>query len=433
MNESIWTVTQTLPSFPRLQTDLKTDVLVIGGGIAGLLCAYLLQHAGADYALVEANRIGSGVSRNTTAKITSQHGLVYHKLLRQFGREAAQLYYRANEDALAQYRALSRSLDFDFTEEDNFVYSIDDRRKLEKELDALRKIGVSAGFSQNLPLPFPAAGAVQFPHQAQMHPLKFLSGIAQNLNIYEHTRVLEFLPGYVRTSGGSIRAKKIIVATHFPFLNKHGSYFLKLYQQRSYVLALENAPRIPGMYVDERNAGLSFRRYGNALLLGGCGHRTGKQSGAWQMLSDFALHNYPDARITHRWAAQDCMSLDGMPYIGQYAKTMPALYVATGFNKWGMSSAMAAARLLTDLVLERDNPYAALFSPSRTLLRPQLAVNAIESALHLLMPTVPRCPHLGCALKWNRQEHSWDCPCHGSRFSEEGTVLNNPANGDLKR
>ncbi|MBE6955005.1 MAG: FAD-dependent oxidoreductase [Ruminococcaceae bacterium] len=433
MNESIWTKTQTLPSFPRLETDVKTDVLVIGGGIAGILCAYLLQQAGVDYTLVEAGRICCGVSRNTTAKITSQHGLVYHKLLRQFGLEAAQLYYRANEEALAQYRDISRSLDFDFTEEDSFIYSMDDRGKVEKELDALQKIGAKADFAQKLPLPFSVAGAVQFPHQAQMHPLKFLAGLTPGLNIHEHTRVLEFLPGCIRTNGGSIRAKKVIVATHFPFLNKHGSYFLKLYQQRAYVLALENTPHIQGMYADERDDGLSFRQHGDTLLLGGCGQRTGKRSGGWQHLSDFALHNYPGCTITHRWAAQDCMSLDGMPYIGQYAKTTPDLFVATGFNKWGMSSAMVAARLLRDLVLERDNPFSALFSPSRTILRPQLAANAFESTLHLLMPTVPRCPHLGCALKWNRQEHSWDCPCHGSRFSEDGTVLNNPANGDLKR
>ena len=139
---------------------------------------------------------------------------------------------------------------------------------------------------------------------------------------------------------------------------------------------------------------------------------------------------WPDCRERFRWSAQVCMTLDGVPYIGPYSKGTVGLYVATGFNKWGMTSSMAAAAVLTDLVLERKNPYSELFSPSRTMLRPQLAVNSLESALGILTPTVPRCPHMGCALKYNAAEHSWDCPCHGSRFGEDGTLIDNPATGD---
>ena len=431
--DSIWTQSAQLPKFEALKEDRKTDVLIIGGGITGLLCAYMLEQAGVEYTLVEAGRICRGITKDTTAKITVQHGLIYHRLLREFGVEKAGMYLIANRKALEKYHFLCSAVDCDYQERNSAVYAREDRREIEKELDALQKIGFPAKLAVQLPLPFPIAGAVCFEGQAQFHPLKFLAFIAQGLCVFENTRVLEVMPGAAVTEHGTIKAEKMIVATHFPFLNKHGSYFLKLYQHRSYVLALKNAPEIRDMYVDMSDGGLSFRSFGDRLLLGGGGHRTGKTGGGWRELERFASRAYPGAQITQRWATQDCMSLDGVPYVGQYSKRTPNLYVATGFNKWGMTSAMAAAMLLVDLVLERHNPFAELFSPSRTMLRPQLAVNAAESALHLLTPTVPRCPHMGCALKYNRQEYSWDCPCHGSRFAQDGQLLDNPATGDKKR
>ena len=432
MQNSVWAEGVTLPKFPTLKGDLQTDVLIIGGGLAGILCAHSLARAGVDHALIEADTICAGVSRNTTAKITSQHGFIYGRLLRAFGPESARLYYEAGQAALKQYRKLAQSIDCDFEAKDNFIYSADPHR-LEKELTDLHELGIPALFAKELPLPLPAAGAIRFPDQAQFHPMKLISGLAKGLNIYEHTRALAFAGNQVLTDHGRITASKIIVATHFPMLNKHGSYFLKMYQERSYVLALEGAGDVDGMYLDEETGGLSFRNYGKYLLLGGGGHRTGKQGGGWTTLERFAEAHYPHARQVCRWATQDCMTLDGVPYIGRYSKRTPELYVATGFNKWGMTSSMAAAAVLTDLVQEKENPYAALFSPSRSILRPQLLCNALEATVHLLTPTAPRCPHLGCALKWNKQEHSWDCPCHGSRFTEDGALLDNPATGPLKR
>lgn len=428
---SVWTQTADLPRFKPLQTDLKTDVLIIGGGMAGLLCAFHLSRAGVDYALVEADRICSGITKNTTAKITSQHGLIYDKLIRTFGRGKAQLYLEANQTALEQYRIICQNMDCEFEEKDSFVYSFS-RQEIDKELAALFQVGFHAEFVSELPLPFSVAGAVRFPKQAQFHPLKFAAAVSKNLNIFEQTKVLELLPGKAVTSGGTISAEKMIIATHFPILNKHGGYFLKLYQNRSYVMALENAPEIDGMYINGQEKGLSFRNYDGLLLLGGGGHRTGKKGGGWRELEHFVHQYYPDARETARWATQDCMSLDGVPYIGQYSKTTPNLYVATGFNKWGMTSSMAAALLLRDIVLGRDNPYKELFSPSRTVLRPQLLFNGMESVLGLLTPTVPRCPHMGCALKYNAQERSWDCPCHGSRFGKDGMLIDGPATDDKR-
>ena len=425
--DSIWVKTAQMPRFDPLQADIKTDVLVVGGGIAGLLCAYSLSRAGVDCVLIEANRLCSGVTKNTTAKITSQHGLIYHKLVREFGVESARLYLAANQAALEQYRSLCQGLDCDFEEKDAFVYSRRGREKLEKELAALRKLGFDAQFVTKLPLPFPIAGAIRFQHQAQFHPLKFLAAIAKDLRVFERTKLVKITPEGAITTGGTITAGRTVIATHFPMLNTHGSYYLKLYQNRSYVLALQNAPAVDGMYIDEDEKGLSFRGYQDLLLLGGGSHRTGKKGGGWQELEAFAQRHYPDCKITARWATQDCMSLDGVPYAGQYSAHTPGLYVTAGFNKWGMTGSMTAAMLLTDALLGRKKPYAAVFNPSRSILRPQLALNGVEAVFNLLTPTAPRCPHMGCALRYNPQEHSWDCPCHGSRFAGDGALLDNPA------
>ena len=432
MMDSLWADTA-LPSFPSLEQDAKTDVLIIGGGLAGLLCAYALVQAGVQCLLIEADTICSGITRNTTAKLTVQHGLIYDRLLRQFGPDAARSYWKANDAALKRYRQLCKVFPCDFEEKPSYVYSVSSPDKLERELRALEEIGVRAEYTGKPPLPFQVAGAVKLERQAQFHPLKFAAGIARDLPVREHTAVRAFQGNTVVTDRGSIRAEKIIVATHFPLLNKHGGYFLKLYQHRSYVLALDGGPTLDGMYVDEAEGGLSFRNHQGYLLLGGGAHRTGSQGGAWRELEAFASAHYPQSREVCRWAAQDCMSLDGIPYIGQYGRHTPALFVATGFNKWGMTSSMAAAMLLCDLVLGRKNPYAEVFSPSRTSLRPRLFSNMAKATVNLLTPTSPRCPHMGCALKWNPQEHSWDCPCHGSRFTGEGKLLDNPATGDLKR
>ena len=187
------------------------------------------------------------------------------------------------------------------------------------------------------------------------------------------------------------------------------------------------------MYVDEDQKGLSFRSYQNLLLIGGGAHRTGKHGGNWTEVNRYANAFYPDAVLECEWAAQDCMSLDGIPYIGQYSKHTPDLYVATGFNKWGMTSAMVAAMILCDMVQGKQNDFAPVYSPSRSILKPQLVINGMESMVNLLTPTTKRCPHLGCALKWNPAEHSWDCPCHGSRFDEDGALLDNPATGGWKK
>jgi len=430
--KSVWQTTSTRIHFDAMKGDRSTDVLIIGGGIAGILCAYKLQGAGVNCLLVEATELCGGITQNTTAKITLSHGLHYDKMIRRFGEESARLYAQAQTNAIAEYARLCRVIDCDFETRDSYVYSLIDRKKIEREVAALNRIGVKAAYSDASELPFATEGAVRVTEQAQFHPLKFLFSIAQSLPICEHTKVTELTPHAAVTNRGKIKFQKLIIATHFPMLNKHGLYPIKLYQHRSYVIALKNAQKVSGMYVDESDTGLSFRPYGELLLLGGGGHRTGKQGGCWQELQAFAKKYYPNATLAGKWATQDCMTLDGIPYIGQYAKTTPNVFVATGFCKWGMTNAMTAASILCDLVRGKQNPYAQVFSPSRTVLRPQLAANLLNSAVGLLTPTTPRCPHLGCALKYNPNEHTWDCPCHGSRFTEQGKLIDNPATDDCR-
>jgi len=431
--KSIWNDHIKTSKFNQLQEDIKTDVLIIGGGICGILCAYMLKNEGVDCVVVEADKICSGITGSTTAKITFQHGLIYDRIISKYGKEKAQLYYESQKRALEKYKMISSEIADDFEVCNSFVYSLKTREAIEKEVEALNAIGCRAEFCEKTELPFKVAGAVKVESQAKFHPLKFAHELAKDLKIYENTKVLELNKQTAITNRGRIFAKKIIVATHFPFINHHGSYFLKMYQHRSYVLALKNAPNVKDMYVDEEKKGLSFRSYKDLLLIGGGSHRTGSHGGGWEELRKAKEKYYPHSVEEMAWATQDCMTLDSIPYIGRYSGFSQDLYVATGFNKWGMTSSMVSAMILTDMICGRRNEYEDVYSPSRSIIHAQTAVNLFESVKGLLTPTVPRCPHMGCALKYNKHEHSWDCPCHGSRFDEDGNIINNPANEDMKK
>lgn len=303
--ESVWSHNTNLPSFESLKEDKKTDVLIIGGGIAGILCAYMLHQAGVNYMLAESECICSGITKNTTAKLTSQHGLIYNKILRRFGAEKAKMYLDANEDAINKYRALcgqgstkdgAPPIDCCFEEKPSFVYTVNSPAKIEREFSALEKIGFKAEPDDWLPLPFQISASIKFSRQAQFDPLRFIGHICRDLNIFEHTRITEIEGNTAHANGHKIDANNIIVATHFPFLNKHGSYFIKMYQQRSYVIALESAPDVKGMYIGESDDRLSFRNFGDLLLMGGGGHKTGKAGGGFDELKKTTERYYPQSR-----------------------------------------------------------------------------------------------------------------------------------------
>lgn len=425
--ESLWQDTTSKTRYPKLKKDIATQVLVIGGGMAGVLCARALQQAGKDVVLVEAREIGCGITARTTAVLTAQHDMLYTDMVRRFGESAAKAYLQANLNAVADFRRLSREIHCDYEEKPSIQFSTSKSDILETEAKVVQKLGFPAKFQTTVPLHIDVAGAVLYPGMGQFHPLKFLDKAVEKLAIYENSRVLQLDGTTAQCTQGSIQAEQIVVATHFPFINRHGFYFLKLYQNRSYVLALENAPD-PGATLAELNGqGLYFRRYGDLLLLGGGDHRTGKRGDGLSYLRYYAKRYFPDSKQRYAWANQDCMTLDGLPYVGRYCPNTPNVYVATGFNAWGMTNSMVAANLITDMICGKQNPLEQVLRPNRSMLHMQLFLNLGSTIADFAIPTTKRCPHLGCALRWNPYEHSWDCPCHGSRFAEDGTLLDTPA------
>jgi len=466
---------------PSLQKNIQTEVAVIGAGLAGILIAYMLQQRGLSVVVLECNEAGSGMTKNTTAKITSQHGLIYHKLMMYKGEERAREYAWANQRALDKFEEMINNLQIncDYEKLPNYIYSLDNELKIRQEVEAAKKLGLPARFVKETTLPFHVKAAIRFDGQAQFHPLKFLDAVAKELTIYEHTRVTEIQSnGLINTDKGSVKAKKIVIATHYPFINVPGYYFLRMHQEREYLIALDRCAkkekiRLDGMYLDADQQGFTFRNYKNYLLLGGASHRAGqyKPLNAYAKLEKAARQWFPDCKIKYTWSNQDCMTPDSVPYIGSYSVNIRNIYVATGFNKWGMSGAMVAAMILSDMIMGRDNKYKRVFDPrrlmfsgSKTFLKDTAIITKSLLAEHLSIPhdklkdiqkgkagvinydgqrvgvyrdmqdnyffVSTKCPHLGCSLEWNPNELTWDCPCHGSRFDYQGKLINNPAMRD---
>jgi Glycine/D-amino acid oxidases (deaminating) len=476
--ESIWNHEIELPAAEPLTTDLSVDVCVIGAGMAGLLTAYFLQEIGFKAVVIDADRIAGGVTQNTTAKITSQHGLIYNKMLHGLGEEKTKEYAYANQLAIQKYKDLitQKSIDCYFETLPSYLYSLDDAKAIEAEIEAARRAGIAADYVQDLPLPFKVAGAEKFSGQAQFHPLKFIASISRELTIYGRTMAQKVEENTVFTEKGKISARFIVIATHYPFINTPGFYFMKVHQQRSYVLALRNAMQISGIFRDVNENGFSFRNYRDMLLLGGGNHRTGENDsgGKYNLLRQAKRNWFPQSEEICAWSAQDCMTLDSIPYIGQYSLATPNLYVATGFNKWGMTGSMVSAMILSSLIAGIKCDYAEVFSPQRIDIAAsakkflentaevaqgltkeffeipaeklteiqngragiveykgqKMGVYRTESGEVYIVST--RCTHMGCQLAWNPDEKSWDCPCHGSRFDYQGNLIGGPAMKEVR-
>ena len=474
--ESIWSKTCEIPKRLPLDSDIEADVTVIGGGMAGILTAYQLECAGVRTVVLEAGQIGGGQTRNTTAKITSQHGMFCHDFIEKKGRDAAGQYVRANQAAVEEYKRIveEERIDCDLEEKDSYVYSRDEK-KLKDEAEAAAELRIEASFEPRIEIPVSCAGAVRFARQAQFHPLKFIRALAEKLTIYEDSPVKEVGEHLVKTPCGSVRAGKIVFATHYPFVNFPGMYFTRMHQERSYVLTLENTEPINGMYIGDGKDTLSFRQFDRYLLFGGEGHRTGEnkeggkyEGGSYAGLREAAGKLYPQSREAAFWSAQDCITADNVPFIGRYASDRPDWFVATGFQKWGMTSSMVSAMIIRDMICGTENPWAEVFSPSRFSAEeiPQImkdsgkAVKGLTKRFfHIPDETSARlapghgavvetesgkagvyktedqkiykvdivCPHLGCELVWNPDEKTWDCPCHGSRFNYKGNLIEGPA------
>lgn len=470
---SLWKDTTTFLNRVSLKGDIRTDVAIIGGGLAGILTAHFLEQAGRKCVVLEAGQTGSGQTGNTTAKVTSQHGLVYDKLIQSVGQKRAQQYADVNQEAIERYRILIRKygIDCDWKERTAYLYTTQDDRNLREEYQAARKLNLPAELTEKTELPFQITSALRFTGQASFHPLKFLQKMAEMVTVYEETKVLSAKPHLLVTNRGNVQAEQIVFAGHYPFQLRPGYYFLRMHQERSYVLGLTNVLPFTGMYLGVDGDGLSLRQAGNVLLFGGGGHRTGdgERGNPYEYLYRKAEQYFPHGKIAYQWSAQDCIPLDGIPYIGQFGKRTDGWFVATGFQKWGMTTSMAAAMVLTDLMCGRRSPYAEVFSPQRGNVAASAKTFLEEgkyAVFHLAKEkfTFPKetledirpgtggvveyegkkagvykaengklyfvsvkCPHLGCQLAWNQAEKSWDCPCHGSRYDYKGNLLDGPA------
>ncbi|MHB8130016.1 MAG: FAD-dependent oxidoreductase [Mobilitalea sp.] len=467
---------------PSLQGDINTEVAVIGAGLAGILTAYLLQERGISVVVLECKEAGSGITKNTTAKITSQHGLIYRKLLMYKGEERTWEYAMANQKAIENYEEIINRLDIDCDYEimPNYIYTLDNDLRIKQEVEAAKKVGLPAVYTRDTTLPFQVMAAVRFDHQAQFHPLKFLDAVAKKLTIYEHTRVTEVCKeGLIITDKGRVKAKSIVIATHYPFINVPGYYFFKIHQERHYLTALEGwdtekKARLDGMYLDADPEGFTFRNYKDYLIFGSGNHRTGqyKPLDAYEKIEAAAREWYPNAKIKYTWSAQDCITPDSIPYIGKYSINTNNIYVATGFNKWGMTSAMVSAMIISDMITGKVNEYQKVFNPrrlmlsgSRKFIKDAAIITISLLSEYLKIPhdkfseieegkagvikhdgqrigvyrdkgekyyfVTTKCPHLGCSLEWNQNELTWDCPCHGSRFDYRGNLISNPAMRDV--
>lgn len=493
-NTSYWVESATGPRYDELDTGVNVDVAIVGGGIVGVVAAHLLKRAGKTVALLEMQRVGHGVTGYTTAKITSSQSLIYQRLERKHGLEVSRAYAAAQEAGRAEIRRLTdaEGIECDLETQDNYVYCEDEDEvaSIEAEVAAARRAGLRVELVRDTPLPYPVAAALRHPDQAQFHPLRFLEHLAKDIPgdgsfVFEDSRALDVDEGEpltVTCERGAITARDLIVATNYPFLDR-GLYFPRVHPQRSYAVAGVADPALAceGMYISSDQPTRSIRtiRDGSRSLIsvGGEGHAVGQEHDTderYSALETWAADRFGIKEVTHRWSTQDGITVDGLPYIGRYRRTSEHVYTATGFAKWGMANGAMAAGLLTDLILERGNGWAELFDPHRLTVtasaeklitenakvamhwtrdrisHPQSApfdglgagegsvrregtklVAASRAADGTLIKVSAVCTHLGCVVAWNPAETSWDCPCHGSRFASDGSVIQGPAVHDL--
>ena len=499
--DSLWITDSRKTNYPKLSEDISADVCIIGGGIVGAITAYLLTQKGINTVVLEKDKICMGVTANSTAKLTSQHGLFYNYLENEKGLEYAKKYLESNENGikLAEKIINEEKIECDFEKQDAYVFATNESEinKIKKEIDTLNKIGFSAEFEENVDIPIEKVlGAIKFKNQAQFNSRKYTLGVFEKavnkgLKIFEDSKVEKIEKKddiyVISTNNYCVKAKNVVIATHYPIKNFPGMYFSKMYQDKSYIIAVDvNDEKIKdfnGMYIQSCDPIISFRTANyqgkKLLLIAGSGHKTGKPDGKiedyYLNLENYIKEYYPNAEVVFKWSTEDCVSLDKIPYIGKFSNLMPNIYVATGFKKWGMSTSHVAGKLISDLITGEKNQYEDIYRATR--LEPlknikefgnmikestySLLINKIKPAREIydniklgeggiveidgkkvgiykredgeISAVEPYCGHLGCLVSWNNLEKTWDCPCHGSRYDYKGNIITEPTVNELKR
>lgn len=491
--EPFWRSSLTFPSFPKVETDMTTEVLVVGGGITGITSAYLLAKQGVQVTLIEAGEILNGTTGHTTAKITAQHGLIYDKLITDHGETKAKLYYEANKEGMNFIKETidEHSIDCNLTMQDAYVYANTDEyvSAIQKELRAYHKLKIQGEYADNIPFSIPCKAAIIMKDQAQFHPLKYLLALTSPIledggKIYEQTTAMKIedgdKPTVLTEDGHKITCDHVIVASHFPFNDEMGLYFARVHVKRSYVLGIKTNQEYPGgMFYSADTPSRSLRYTEDdgekLILVGGEGHKTGQGISTikhYEALQEFSSQYFDVEDIPYRWSAQDIVTPDGLPFVGPATSNHPRVLIATGYAKWGMTNGTIAAKILTDRILQKANRYEDLYTPARfdgikNMIKDNadVAKHMIQGKLSILHKTPDdlgtdegaivkvngdkagcyrdkegqlfivdsTCTHMGCEVEWNSGDRTWDCPCHASRFSITGEVLEGPAVEPLKK
>lgn len=492
--ESYWLASTARTNYPALQEDIKVDVAIVGGGMTGITASYLLKKEGLRVAVIEADRILQGTTGHTTAKITSQHSLIYNRIKSYMGEEKARQYAEANEAAISTISGLIKQegIDCDFHRESAYTVTLTDSyiQKIADEADVAAGLGIKASFVENTTLPFKVRAAVRFDDQARFHPRKYLLALAKKIEgdgsyIFEQTRVVDINEGnpctIVTSQGKKVTAGNVVIASHFPCFDGMGFYFARMYPERSYALAVKVKEKfLGGMYITAEDPGRSIRSQEHEgqelLIITGEHHKTAHGTNMqkhYENLIEFAKQHYDVQELLYRWSTQDYTTLDKVPYVGRLTSKTPNIYVATGYGKWGMTNSTTAAMIIKDLIVKGENPWTDVYNPSRFVLNPSItsfistnadvAANLIAGKLKPVPNNIEiekgeakaveiegqkmgayrdetgqlhtvdtTCTHMGCELKWNDAEKSWDCPCHGSRFTYEGEIIEGPAINKLQ-
>lgn len=521
--------------YNKLEKNIETDICIIGGGITGISTAYYLTKENLKVTVLDMGKIGFQTTGNSTAKITSQHGLFYKYLKDSKGEDFARLYYDANEDAIKNIKKIveKENIECDLECQSAYVLAAnrEEVQKVKDEVEVVRGFGGHAEYlerediDKNLLILNPLA-AIRFKNQAQFNSYKYtieLAKVCKNLgaNIYENTKVVDVRNEkdyyYLETEDGyKIKAKYLVITTKYPIINMPGFYFMKMYQSTSYGISIPVKEKLfDGMYITSTNPKVSLRMAkvdnniikdvvdGNienyakqdkenrkrvkekqnskidneyVLIVVGADHKTGEKtdlSNSYKKLENIAKQIYPQGKVENYWNTEDCITLDKIPYIGKYSNMWENAYVATGFNKWGITTSNIAANIITDMIIGRKNRYEDIFISTRVepvknrqevgnMLKETVSslvlkkfelpeseqaslkneegkiieiegekVGAYKDKEGRIYTIVPKCAHLGCELSWNNLEKTWDCPCHGSRYDYTGKMLYGPTVKDL--
>lgn len=485
-----WNETCSPPSFPALAGDIKVDLAIVGGGMVGISAARFAKDRGMTVAVIEAHRVGQGVSGRATAKVTSQHGIIYRTLEQTFGEDKARLYAEAQETGLASVRELSGKygIDADIEIRPGFVYTLDEAHveEIEKEVEVARRLGLPASLTRDTGLPFEVKAAMRWEEQAQFHPLKYVAGLAATIpgdgcHVFENSRVVDWQPDKVTTDGGSVSARHVAMATNLP-LGQVGLYYATNFPKAEPAIAAPIGRVPPGFYKNVEQPGHSMRTHvheGRTYAVAVGTHF--KPGHADEELKHFAeleawlKASFDAGEIEYRWVNEDYSPMDGAPFIGWSSGVKDGYLVATGFNAWGFTNGTAAGMIIADLAAGEDNRWLDLFDATRVkpiaggkefvkesagvaahlvggyLSSKPKSVDALDpgqaailkidgdnvavfrdedGAVHALSAA---CTHMGCLVGWNATDRTWDCPCHGSRFALSGDVLHGPAVKPLER